>query len=311
MTVTNEQTLQRAYRWTPATMRAFLEELACSGSVTRACSIVGKSPRSAYDLRLRRDGAALALGWDAAILVARAVVADRLMDRALEGYDEVSVRDEEGNITRRKVDNRLGLNLLSRLDKMAEAQAALNNRNAHVQMVAQDFEAFLELVANGGTGSQAALFCTMRGHDSAHIAPDEKHAIECELRQISAQERAQAEAKARAEKQAAALPKDLIDMKPEEAAANMGIWWDHDTVTWKTNFPPPGLGASDGGEIWYYELEEDGIFGEEDYQRLLTPAETQAHERAFMRERKPWIDACQNARLAWLNMPIESEAKAV
>jgi hypothetical protein len=67
-------TARNDYRWTPACQRAFLEELACSGSVRAACAHVAKSPRAAYGLRFRRDGAALALGWDAAILIARAVV---------------------------------------------------------------------------------------------------------------------------------------------------------------------------------------------------------------------------------------------
>jgi hypothetical protein len=53
--------IRNDHRWTPAFGGRFWEELACSGSVTQACAHVNKSPRSAYDLRFRRDGAALAL----------------------------------------------------------------------------------------------------------------------------------------------------------------------------------------------------------------------------------------------------------
>src|SRR3546814_1439257 len=67
-------------------------------------------PTSAYALRIRRDGAAFRLGWDAAILIARARLADDLLARALTGHEEVIRKDmDAGEITRHRHDNRLAM----------------------------------------------------------------------------------------------------------------------------------------------------------------------------------------------------------
>ncbi len=108
----------------------------------RAAKEVNKSPRSAYDLRFRRDGAAFRLGWDAAILVSRDVVQDMLMDRAVNGYEEVTSKLDDGTTMRGKFDNRLGMGLLGRLDRMAEAQAIKGSRNAQVMLVSRISKAF-------------------------------------------------------------------------------------------------------------------------------------------------------------------------
>ena len=85
----------------PARQRIFLETLAATGVVRAACEAVELSPRSAYNLRIRADGAAFRLGWDAAILIARARLADDLLARAIEGQQDVITRDEEnGEIVR-------------------------------------------------------------------------------------------------------------------------------------------------------------------------------------------------------------------
>ena len=158
--------IRNDYRWTPQCQRAFLEALAFGGSVMRAAKEVNKSPRSAYDLRFRRDGAAFRLGWDAAILVSRDVVQDMLMDRAVNGYEEVTSKLDDGTTMRGKFDNRLGMGLLGRLDRMAEAQALKGSRTAQVMLVVQDFESFLDLIERGGKGAEAALFFEARDPES-------------------------------------------------------------------------------------------------------------------------------------------------
>ena len=145
--------IRNDYRWTPACQRAFLEELVCTGSVLSATKYVNKSARSAYAIRYRRGGAAFRLGWDAAILISRATLADMLMDRAIHGYEEMTMKQDDGAVFRGKYDNRLGQGLLSRLDRMAEAQAAANSVAAQVQLIVQDFESFLDLVERGGQGA--------------------------------------------------------------------------------------------------------------------------------------------------------------
>jgi hypothetical protein len=288
--------IRNDYRWTPACQRAFLEELACTGSVTQACAYVAKSPRSAYDLRFRRDGAALALGWDGAILMARIVVADQLMDRALNGYEEVSVKQDDGSRLRHRQDNKLGLNLLARLDRMADAQAVAGSRQAQVQLVLQDFEAYLDLIERGGTGAAAALFCVARGSDHAPIDCADEYEIECELERISAAE-AEAEDAARAQR-----TQVMLDMEPEVAAQLLEVWYDEYAKCWKTNFPAPGAAGdlNDMLDNWDEDdTEQSAFFGDEDYERTLTPHELSAHFAALASVRQPWIDAAIIARDAW------------
>ena len=64
------------YHWTPALERSFVEGLAETGSVTEACRGVSMSRRAAYDRRRRGGGLAFRVGWDAAVLLSRDVVAD-------------------------------------------------------------------------------------------------------------------------------------------------------------------------------------------------------------------------------------------
>jgi hypothetical protein len=266
--------IRNDYRWTPACQRAFLSELAATGSVTRAARRVGKSAKSGYDLRYRRDGAAFALGWDAAILISRAALADILMDRAMCGYEEMSVRHEDGTVMRGKFDNRLGIGLLNRLDRIAEAQAARGSQAAQVRLICQDFESFLDLIDRGGKGAEAALFFT--AHDDAPM-PQMSQAIQCELAQNSVAEAAQPE---------------LYDMEPEEAAATLSVWHDDFEDCWKTNFP---LQYAKDVDI----VEESGLFGSGGYERTLTDAEEAAQEALNSAALAPLLKAALTARAAW------------
>lgn len=265
--------IRNDYRWTPACQRAFLEELACTGSVMRSAKHVAKSPRSAYDLRFRRDGAAFRLGWDAAILVSRDVVQDMLMDRAVNGYEEVTSKLDDGTVMRGKFDNRLGVGLLGRLDRMAESQAIKGSRNAQVQLVCQDFECFLDLIERGGKGAEAALFFEARDSDPV----ENSRPFDCELGRISAGD---------------GVVADMLDEDPEVAAQRLGVWFDEDENEWRTNFPKAD---SEDGDL----VTETGFFGDEDYERSLSLAEEAAHLAALARTRQPWINAAAKARDAW------------
>ena len=136
----------RADGWSPARQRLFLETLAATGIITAACAAAQISTRAAYTLRIRRDGAAFRLGWDAAILIARARLADDLLARALTGHEEVIRKDmEAGEITRHRHDNRLAMSMLSRLDRMADSPPAGSDA-ALARVVAQDFAAYLDML---------------------------------------------------------------------------------------------------------------------------------------------------------------------
>lgn len=132
--------------WSPQRQRLFVETLAATGVIRAACDAVQISERAAYALRIRRDGAAFRLGWDAAILIARARLADTLLARALEGQEEVITRDPDGvEMRRHRHDNRLAMSMLSRLDRMADAPAEGSDA-ALARVVAQDFTAYCDMI---------------------------------------------------------------------------------------------------------------------------------------------------------------------
>ena len=74
--------------WTADRQRAFLVELAETGSVRHACAAAGLSRQSAYALRRRAPRSIFALAWDAAIQMARQALLDEATERALAGREE-------------------------------------------------------------------------------------------------------------------------------------------------------------------------------------------------------------------------------
>jgi hypothetical protein len=239
------------HHWTPQIQRAFLEALAVEGSVRGACRIAGKSWRTAYALRMQGRGAAFALGWDAAVLIARARLADDLMERALEGQEESMTRSGD-TITRHKHDNRLAMSLLSRLDRMAEAPAAPGNDAGRARIVAEDFEAFLDLIENDGDRNAVLAFLTAR--TPALPAPETAETGDPEQCDLLSQ----------------ALLKEKGYASVTERAKAMGFWFDHRAQEWRTSFPRP-----EG-----FDGEEEGSLEDEDYERDLDEAEEAQLERA-------------------------------
>ncbi|MEG8019314.1 hypothetical protein [Sphingomonas sp. LR55] len=135
---------QRSDGWTPDRQRGFLERIAEGATVDEASASVGLSPGAAYTLRRRAAGAAFALGWDAAKLVARPIVAETLFLRAIAGQTERVTRPDGDVIERHRYDNRLAMSLLNRLDRHADAT---ETANAATRMVAAEFDAFLDIIA--------------------------------------------------------------------------------------------------------------------------------------------------------------------
>ena len=109
--------------WTPTRQRNFLTFLAEGHTVELACRCVGLTVSSAYALRRRAGGAAFALGWQAATLLARDTVADALATRAIDGQVETITRADGSTVTQHRFDNRLALSMLLRLDRQADAEA--------------------------------------------------------------------------------------------------------------------------------------------------------------------------------------------
>ncbi len=144
--------------WTPSRQRLFLETLAGMGVVRAACRVAGMSYEAAYQFRLRADGLAFKLGWEAAAQIARRRLADDLMERSLEKQEEEVTRD--GNVIRRcRYDNRVALGMLTRLDKFCREDSA-DTRLAC--MIEDDFSSFLDLVQKQGSEAALAAFVHAR-----------------------------------------------------------------------------------------------------------------------------------------------------
>lgn len=215
--------------WIPETRVAFLDSLAVSGMVRHACAAVGMSREAAYKLRNRRDGLAFRLGWDAALLIARTAIADDLMERAIDGQEDVIAWDEDRRTrTRRRHDNRLSLSLLGRLDRFAEAEHDLHRP---AQVIARDWGAFLDLVTRGADDASVLAFATPPRDGLEPCQPD---------RQLTA----------------------------AELERNLSVCWDDHDGEWRTSFPPPPG----------FDVDENGRFGDYDYDRACTEDEEDAEE---------------------------------
>lgn len=286
--------------WSPALQRNFLELLAEGGVVRAAAAACGMSARAAYALRLSPRGAAFRIGWDAALLVARARLADALMERAIEGQADIITR--EGDVaTRHRHDNRLGLAMLARLDRLAECDQPAGSDAALARIVAQDFAAFLDLVdpapalpaplpadpalsapapadaidrdapamlpaVDAGPGAAAlALFLAVR-----------QPLIPCELRPETGLDEADDE--------------DLPHADPpppsaDEALGRLQGVWREDGI-WRTDFPPPPG----------YDGDEEGAYGDPGYSRDLTVREAAAQDALHAAALAPAIAATAAAR---------------
>lgn len=145
----------RADGWTAARQALFLETLADSGLVSEACRQAGMSPASAYAFRRRGEGAAFALGWKAAVLLARERLDAMLLEAAITGVETVTTK-EDGVTRRRAVNSGLSMAVLNRLDRLA---AALDNvEAATARAIGSAFTAFIHLIAAGGRRQDVAAF---------------------------------------------------------------------------------------------------------------------------------------------------------
>mgnify|MGYP001294700100 CR=1 FL=1 len=286
-----------SYHWTPRLERAFLESLAATGSVKLACRVVGMSTRAAYDRRKAADGAALRLGWAAAVLIARDRLADELLDRAIWGIEEEyeRVRKEQEGLnrhSRRRHDSRLGLAMLARLDRMADTRAK-EGEAMLAQLIAGDWAGFLALFdlalpaggadgegAEGAGGRAAALACWLAGRDNR-------------ANPLAALWRGSAIAREVARNSADPEPEPAPEPTPEEEAAGMTVWYDEEAEEWRTNFPPPEdfIGIEEGG------------FGDESYERSLDAGEEEAMEAAHRAAVAPLRIAGEAARRAFFGLP--------
>ncbi|WP_156025832.1 hypothetical protein [Sphingomonas phyllosphaerae] len=293
VTLLTETTQSRRHDgWSATNQRTFLEAIAEGHGVDAACARVGLSATSAYAFRRTAKGAAFALGWRAASLVAREVVAETLMVRALDGQTDTYTRADGSVVTRHRHDNRLAMSLLARLDRQVEAAPDTDVKAA--RLVAQEFDAYLDLVAQDGGAARAGLFLAQRSGaldaedaSAADLAPlyalaaadrfartGHASAADVPVADLDPAQRQHWTAEQWARAEAAGLIAFAAPPAPDPAPPASQhsqhsappadpVWWDDQAQDWRTYFPPPPdfLGL------------EDGDPADLDYERSLTDAE--------------------------------------
>lgn len=123
--------------WTAGRQAAFLAHLADHGVVAEAARCVGMSLASGYALRRKAAGYAFNLGWEAALLIARRIVADQLMTAAIRGEEARWVR-EDGVTTYTRHNPKLALTLLDRvtpISSLGEVLAVVARFDWFVQLI--------------------------------------------------------------------------------------------------------------------------------------------------------------------------------
>jgi hypothetical protein len=181
-----------------------------------------------------------AAGWDAALAIAREKLADTLLARSIEGNVEQIWRDGVLVGERHVIDNRLGLAILRRLDRLAETGLSVNTRGGRSQSAPAlhsqpiDWEQMVNALRTGDADDVAAALALFRGEG------DEVDEVE-------------------------GPPNSLVEGDNEEDGIDLShrCWWDEREEVWFTDFPPPA------GFTGY----EEGEFGEMEYLRACTPEE--------------------------------------
>lgn len=132
--------------WTPEKQREFLEALARCGSVKASAAYVGMSREGAYRLRRRQEGRAFDRAWDAALIHARDLYAETLLETGLHGWTETVWYHGEEVGERTRFSPGLLLAALARLDATAEG---IDIAGAPAREAAADFDAMVEAIGEG------------------------------------------------------------------------------------------------------------------------------------------------------------------
>lgn len=219
--------------WTPFARKLFLQVVAETGRVSTACEYASLSKQSAYALRAR--DALFAAGWDAACFLARTPLADRLYEQAVDGITDTITREDGKTITRHRVDSRLSIAVLNRLDRRCDRAAEAGSR--HLGAVGQ-WDTFVAAIGADDCATAQAII-------DAHTAAVES---------------------ARLDSAKLSQPSQLRpgpDQEMEEEIPEPRIWWEMGRKEYRTSFPPPE------GE----QCHEQGEVGHRDYNRSLTAEE--------------------------------------
>jgi hypothetical protein len=168
-------------------MAIFCETLAETAVVAEACEAAGMGLSGAYPARRRNP--VFAAAWDAALTIARERLADTLLARSMEGNIEQIWKDGEIVGERHLLDNRLGLAILKRLDRLAETGLSLHSNTQQPKppaIVARskplDWELAVEALRSGDEKAVCKALALFEDHKveeiedplNRHPAPDDE-----------------------------------------------------------------------------------------------------------------------------------------
>jgi hypothetical protein len=254
--------------WTGERMATFCEVLAETGIVEEACLAAGKSRQGADAARRRNP--TFAAAWQAALGMARERLADGLLARSIEGCVERYYKDGELVGEKRHIDNRLGLAILRRLDRIAETGAATvapsrsAGRTPASLSLAIDWDAALDALRSEDEEMAArALATTREGDEVAEVAGPPDSSGEAGI------------------------------IGPPAGKKRGRVWMDEEGQ-WTTDYPPPrGVDLDRPG---YYQKGEWGSVG---YERDCTPEECEildAEQERTAARRRAREEAARDAR---------------
>lgn len=266
--------------WTGEKMAQFCEVLAETAVVAEACEEVGRHISGAYALRRRNP--VFAAAWDAALTIARERLADTLLARAMEGNAELIYRDGEMVGRREVIDNRLGLAILGRLDRLAETGRATGARGERAATSVQSRRNRAAPSVVPGPFDWDLMLEALRTRDPDDIAGALAALKSYEVEEVEDPPNSPARGDADDDDDAGL---DLSDR----------CWKDEVENVWMTDFPPPeGFAGYQNGEFGDPDL--DG------YERHCTPAEVAAIEGDLARARE--AERAEDAALrdAWFDL---------
>ena len=256
--------------WTGEKMAIFCEALAETAVVAEACEAAGMGISGAYAARRRNP--VFAAAWDAALSIARERLADTLLARSIEGNVEQIYRDGVMIGERHVLDNRLGLAILRRLDRLAETGLSTSSRGVRVPTAPAparqpvDWSFAVEALRIGDDEGVATALSLAKGHEVEEVEGP---------------------------------PDSLIDGH-EDGGLDLSdrCWKDGIDNIWLTDFPPPS--GFTGYENRPYD--EDGEDYGDTYQRACTPEEVallEADDAAARAEEREQEEALRDA---WFDM---------
>jgi hypothetical protein len=245
-------------------MAIFCEALAETAVVAEACEVARMGISGAYAARRRNP--VFAAAWDAALTIARERLADTLLARSMEGNIEQIYKDGELVGERHVLDNRLGLAILRRLDRLAEGGVCVSARDLPfsgqcrspaVRPTPFNWEHAIDALRTGDDEGVARALALIEGDKVDEVeAPRGGHAGGMV-----------GHGALRGGHAGGMVVHSAPHAEDQGLDLSDRCWWSEDEEAWMTDFPPPA------GFTGYESRPYDDVEDEEPYVRACTEEE--------------------------------------